>query len=301
MQAPLLTLPLPTDGLGLTTDATILNEGGWSGLIQSAAAVLSELEDGTIAWFCPLSTGGESEDASALVGLIFTPAPQAYQWDALPMISAGVQPLPDMAFPALVRSQGHVHRVWLDDADGPVCLYLHQDSPESEVENLAVQSIEELHESEHANLPALRLDFEDIDLGPCTTLSGDNPADLNPDEMHIERLKIAFVWQFAYMVVSADDNVDESEARFMQQLFPTPLLQSLDLVDELGEFKEPAFTLAKTEALQVLPGALSIPDRVEILRTLQKAAWADGVLLPQETRVFRMARQLLEVPRDALD
>ena len=113
--------------------------------------------------------------------------------------------------------------------------------------------------------------------------------------------KMTSYLKFAYMVVSADDNVDESEARFMQQLFPTPLLQSLDLVDELGEFKEPAFTLAKTEALQVLPGALSIPDRVEILRTLQKAAWADGVLLPQETRVFRMARQLLEVPRDALD
>ncbi len=62
MQSPLLTLPLPTDGLGLTTDATTLRDGGWSRLLQSAAQVLGELEDETIAWFCPLSTGGEDQE-----------------------------------------------------------------------------------------------------------------------------------------------------------------------------------------------------------------------------------------------
>ena len=121
-----------------------------------------------------------------------------------------------------------------------------------------------------------------------------------PRAQHIERLKIAFVWQFVYMVIHADGEVHEREAEFLQRLFPTDLLAGLDLVDARGEFKEPDFTLAKTEALKVLPATLSIADRVQILRTLQQAAWADGILLPEETRVFRMARQLLDVPREAL-
>ncbi len=302
MSLPLHLVPLPHEGMAMTADAcAALSSGGWSRLIQTTATVLSSLQDDCLAWFCPLATGGEEVQGSSLVGLILTPAPHGADLSAIAMDPAGTQPLPDMAFPALIRHAGAVHRVWLDDEDGHICLYLHQDNPDAEVENLAVESPAELAEVESTELPNLRLDFTESALEPVHTLSGDRPEDLGPDEQHIERLKIAFVWQFVYMVVSADDEVHDKEAQFMQQLFPTKLLTSLDLVDERGEFKEPAFTLAKTEALQVLPGALCIEDRVGILRTLQRAAWADGVLLPEETRIFRMARQLLDVPREALD
>jgi len=298
------TLLLPDEGLGFTGSASeVLQSNGWGQLMRMTAQALQTQADGTIAWFCPLATGG-GDAATPMVGLILTPlcdTTSLMDLGEIGLTLAGTQPLPEMAFPALVVHDEQVHRVWLDDEDGPICLYLHQDHPAAEVENLAVQSSEELAEVEDSRLPAITLEFEAPDLQPSRTLGGDLPGDLGPDAQHIERLKIAFVWQFVYMVIQADGVIVEREAEFLQQLFPTDLLAGLDLVDDKGEFKEPAFTLAKTEALKVLPSALQMADRVQILRTLQRAAWADGVVLPEETRVFRMARQLLDVPREALD
>jgi uncharacterized tellurite resistance protein B-like protein len=295
------TLILPEDGLGFTAPAgPLLGDEGWAQLVGRTAAAMAGLQDDTIAWFCPLATGGEDEQASPMVGLILTPAETETDLSTTGLHPAGAQPVPEMAFPALVTHAGRVCRVWLDDEDGPICLYLHQDQPSAEVENLAVQSLEELGEVEPTDLPGLKLDFDAPDLTPSRTLGGDLPGEIGPEAQHLERLKIAFVWQFVYMVIQADGVIDEREASFLQALFPTDLLTGLNLVDDKGEFKEPAFTLAKTEALKVLPTALNMDDRVQILRTLQKAAWADGIVLPEETRVFRMARQLLDVPREAL-
>jgi len=301
MNAPQHTLPLPQEGLALSAKAgPLLGAGGWRALMEATAAVLQTLDTECVAWFCPLATSDDDEQEH-LVGLLLAPAPEDADVSSIPMEVVGVQPLPEMAFPALISFQHQVHRVWLDDEEGPVCLYLHQDDPAAAVENLAVQSLEELSEVETARLPSLRLDFDMQDLEPTVTLGGARPEDLDAAEKHLERLKIAFIWQFAYMVINADNKLDPRELRFIQQRFPTPLLDKVGLVDERGEFLEPDFTLAKTEALKVLPTALSLEDRINMLRTLQQAAWADGVLLPEEARVFRLARQLLEVPREALN
>jgi uncharacterized tellurite resistance protein B-like protein len=235
-----------------------------------------------------------------MVGVIISGARNPPDLTAAGLGAVGTQPLPDMAFPALITLNGQAHRVWIDDEDGPISLYLHQDHPQAEVENLAVENRDELATVEPAVLPDLKLEFDAPDLSPTRTLGGDLPGDLGPEAQHIERLKIAFVWQFVYMVIQADGEIDEREAQFLQDLFPTDLLAGLSLVDEMGEFKEPDFTLAKTEALKVLPTTLSMDERVQILKILQQAAWADGIVLPEETRVFRMARQLLDVPRDRL-
>ena len=295
------TVMLPDEGLGYTAPAQeALASHGWSDLLGRTAQAMAGLPDGAIAWFCPLSTLDDSQTPHPVVGLVVTGADKTPDLSGSPLTSAGTQPLPEMAFPGLLVHKGQVHRIWLDDAEGPVCLYLHQDHAQAQVENLAVQTAQELLEIEHTTLPGICLDFDEPQVCASMTLSGHLPEELDGDAQHIERLKIAFVWQFVYMVIHADGEVHEQEVEFLQRLFPTDLLADLDLVDARGEFKEPDFTLAKTEALKVLPSALSVDDRVQILRTLQQAAWADGILLPEETRVFRMARQLLEVPRDAL-
>jgi uncharacterized tellurite resistance protein B-like protein len=294
-------LMLPDEGEGHTAPAAaLLSAQGWSQLLAHTAAAMGGLRDGGMAWFCPLASGGHEGSATPMIGLVMAEASGAMDLSPAGLHPVGSQPLPDMAFPALVVHKGAVHRVWLDDEDGPICLHLHQDNPTAEVENLAVQTTEELAEVESTSLPNIMLEFDAPDLSPGLTLSGHRPEDIGPEAQHTERLKIAFVWQFVYMVIQADGVIDDREAEFLQRLFPTDLLAGLDLVDEQGEFKEPGFTLAKTEALKVLPTTLPMADRVQILRTLQRAAWADGVVLPEETEVFRMARQLLEVPREAL-
>ena len=44
---------------------------------------------------------------------------------------------------------------------------------------------------------------------------------------------------------------------------------------------------------------LSMPERVDLLRTLKQAAWADGVLVPEEAEVYEAAAEMLGVPMEA--
>ena len=130
-------LMLPDDGLGYAAPAAaVLDQSGWADLLAGTAQAMAGLKDGACAWFCPLATGGEEGSATPMVGLVLTDASGPVDLTPAGLSEVGEQPLPDMAFPALVVHDQQVHRVWLDDEDSPICLYLHQDHAGAEVENL---------------------------------------------------------------------------------------------------------------------------------------------------------------------
>ncbi len=313
-QFPSLEIPLPEHGIAYTLPASEVFGGkGWMGLHASAINLLGQLQSRSnqqvIAWFCPLATMQEDGHLEHLVGLVFTFASDEIPPDATEVVSApsgglqwqpaGPQPPPDMAFPAMIAQDGIIYRAWLDDPEHQICLYLAQDAANDEVQNIGVETMEELGAIEPTNLPGLRIGFAMPDDPLMPTLSHLGSEPLTPDVLDLERMKIAFSWQFVFMVMNADGHVDEKERAFMARLFPNSLLSKVDLVDEQGEFREPAFTIARTEALRVLPDRLSMPERVELLRTLKQAAWADGVLVPEETQVYEAAADMLGVPLEA--
>jgi uncharacterized tellurite resistance protein B-like protein len=304
-------IPLPEHGLAYTIPADAVFEGsGWTGLRLTTIALTRALQqfvqDDVIAWLCPLAGMGDDGKVAHLVGLIFTfakahvPAQAAgiveQHKGSLALRPAGEQAPPDMAFPAFLAESSTLYRAWLNDPEHRVCLYLSRDPGDDEIHNVGVESLDELSEVEPTDLPSVFIDFEVSDDPFVPAISQLGPDALSAEAMDLERLKVAFSWQFVYMVMNADGHVDEKEKAFMARLFPTSLLASVNLVDHRGEFREPAFTLARTEALRVLPEALPMDERVALLRTLKQAAWADGVLVPEEADVYEAAAEMLGVP-----
>jgi uncharacterized tellurite resistance protein B-like protein len=314
-QLPVHEIALPECGLAYSVPAApVFQDMGWTGLRQATIDLLRTIHARvgreTVAWLCPLAGKSDDGQIEHLIGLVFTFDPDEIpdgadtsvdqHPDTLGLRPAGMQPPPDMAFPAFVARDDTIHRAWIDDPEHRVCLYLDRDEANGEVHNVGVETREELASVEQDDLPGLRIQFADHDDPLVPAISQMGPDALTVDQLDLERMKIAFSWQFVYMVMNADGHVDDREKAFMARLFPHKLLAKVDLVDESGEFREPAFTIARTEALRVLPEMLEMPERVALLRTLKQAAWADGVLVPEEAEVYEAAAEMLGVPMEAV-
>jgi len=248
-------------------------------------------------------TAEESKDA--MVAVVFTANDQSIdaslveaisegmQRSSLSFVSHGMQSIPEMCFPALTWFEGRVCQVWLEDPEQPVSLFLDWDPRSQVVSTYGVTSPEELQEVFPSELGGVRFSFEEDPVGEADTLE-----QRRWERVELERLKIAFTWQFVYMVVQADGEFVEAERTFMQRLFPSSVLEATHLLDEQGQFIEPDFTNLKTRALAVLPDALSEEERVDLLKMLADAAWADDKLVPEEEAVFGLAAEILQVPVD---
>ena len=110
-----------------------------------------------------------------------------------------------------------------------------------------------------------------------------------------ERLKLAFAVYIAQLIVEADNRIDYLEIKLWGQLFPRNLLRQASFIDDEGNLSE-SFEKARQEALYVLPGTLSIDEKLELLTLLHGASMADGELEAHELDVLRKGADLLGIP-----
>lgn len=115
----------------------------------------------------------------------------------------------------------------------------------------------------------------------------------------IDRLKLAFAVSLAKAVVDADERTDYAEFKLFGQLFPRHLLEEHGFVDADGMFTE-ALAEAWLEARQVLPGALSEEDKLDVLALFQGVSLADDEVDARERDVVEEAAELLGVSIDAV-
>lgn len=110
------------------------------------------------------------------------------------------------------------------------------------------------------------------------------------EDFSLDELKLAFTWHIVHQILGSDGVVCEAEQRFVKRTFPDLLLE------RSGFFTETGFTQrwqdALGEALLTLP-TLSVPERVQIVDTLFKAAMADDQFEHAEGEILRRAARLI--------
>jgi uncharacterized tellurite resistance protein B-like protein len=316
---PLIDLPIPARCRLLSTPAerVYTHEGGWAALLADADQALQHLHEAhglpAVAWFCTLEGLGADGRPATRVGMAWTTQEGASGLDghvfqatcnhaglALTWTDEGEQALPDTAFPLLAWHGSDVHQVWIHDPEQTVALFLDWRPAHRDLATFGVTSPEELGELMGDVLDGLRVRFDDTDLPEDTAKPGTMVnAALAPDRLHLEKLKIAFAWQCAYMMVAADGKVVPEERAFMSRVFPETLLHAVELMEEGGRFVE-SFGAIKRQALEVLPTALSLEERIELLGLLHEAAMADGTIVPEEVEVFKTAAAMLKVPLEMI-
>jgi len=122
-----------------------------------------------------------------------------------------------------------------------------------------------------------------------------NPASPGPHD----QMKLAFAVWIAKMIAKANGALDLSEIRVLTQRFPNDLLKSFYLLDEMSN---PTATFKKMsrEAVAVLPEALTIEEKLEIVTVFHEVCMADDELAQSELLVLREASEALGVPSHEL-
>lgn len=110
--------------------------------------------------------------------------------------------------------------------------------------------------------------------------------------MEHELLLLAFRLHVAELIVGADSDVHPYEAEHLRFFFPRERLVEVGFVDAEGERTE-RYHEAAMEALERLPGALQVPEKVKILEELMGAVLADGDFDPKEGTALVNGARLL--------
>ena len=116
------------------------------------------------------------------------------------------------------------------------------------------------------------------------------------EDFSLDELKLAFTWHVAHQILSSDGVVDAAEKRFVEKTFPKLLLERSGFFDANKGFT-PRWNDALGEALLTLP-TLSVPERVQIVDTLFRAAVADDQFELVEGEIIRRAARLLALKDD---
>ena len=119
------------------------------------------------------------------------------------------------------------------------------------------------------------------------------PHDMNPDDP-TDRMKVAFTAFIAKLIVDADGVVDFGELRLMTQVFPDPLLEQMGFIDSQGGFTT-RYNEAYAEAIQVLPKAMTLEEKLALITVFHNTAMADGELIQAELLVLREASEVLGI------
>lgn len=116
-------------------------------------------------------------------------------------------------------------------------------------------------------------------------------------DLELTRLKVAFAFHVAKMIVESDNDVDPREMTVMTDAFPRELLDGLDFVDENGRFTS-EYHDAVVSALEVLPGTLSQSEKLRLVAIFTQASVADGQLKQRERALIIEAAAYLGVSAD---
>ncbi len=112
------------------------------------------------------------------------------------------------------------------------------------------------------------------------------------DDLAITRMKVAFAFHVATMIVDADDRVDPKEMLMMTEAFPRELLDGLAFVDDKNQFTGDYYA-AVDEALEVLPGYLSDEEKLRLVTIFARISFSDGDLDLREGTLLMEAAQYL--------
>lgn len=115
------------------------------------------------------------------------------------------------------------------------------------------------------------------------------------EDFSLDELKLAFTWHVAHQILGSDGVVTEAEERFVKRTFPDLLLDRSGFFDARGSTSR--YQDALGEALLTLP-TLSVPERVQIVDTLFRAAMADDRFQLEEGVVLRRTARLIGLKDD---
>ncbi len=90
----------------------------------------------------------------------------------------------------------------------------------------------------------------------------------------LARLKLAFAYHLAELVVDADGQVQPMETAFLERAFPRAHLAEQGLIDDEGAWTT-VFSATVEEALRVLPNALSRDEKGALMEVLRQASASD--------------------------
>lgn len=120
------------------------------------------------------------------------------------------------------------------------------------------------------------------------------------DPTPLEQLQIAFAVQVARLIVHADGVIDIDEIGLLQLVFPNELLQKCGFTDERTRLTD-RFRRVYDEAVVVLPRALTLDAKLDLVTLFHRAAMADGEVHGAELEVLELAsRTLLIDDRDLM-
>ena len=112
--------------------------------------------------------------------------------------------------------------------------------------------------------------------------------------MDSEHLLLAFRLHVAELIVGADSDVHPHEVAHLKFFFPRETLLDAGFIDADGE-RTDAYADAAMAALETLPDALNVPQKVKLLEELMGAVLADGAFDPAEGTALVQAARLLEL------
>lgn len=117
-----------------------------------------------------------------------------------------------------------------------------------------------------------------------------DPAHPGPHDVH----KLAFAVWVSKLIADADGVLDLSEIRLLTSVFPRALLQAYGLMDAQAEYT-PLYHRSYREAVRVLPEALSLEEKLELVTVFHAFCMADEELKQAELLVLREAAEALGV------
>ena len=111
-------------------------------------------------------------------------------------------------------------------------------------------------------------------------------------DLELTRLKVAFAFHVATMIVESDHHVDPREMKVMSDAFPRDLLDGFDFVNEKSGFTE-TYHDALDRALELLPGQLTSEEKLALVTLFARASLADGRLAERERELVVQAAAYL--------
>ena len=108
----------------------------------------------------------------------------------------------------------------------------------------------------------------------------------------LEALQLAFAYHMVEQIIGSDEDLDPTELRYLDEVFPPSLMREHGFVDPDG-YTTAAFEEARDVALLELPARLTPGEKLALVEILVGAAAADGVLAAEEVDVLHGAARML--------
>jgi uncharacterized tellurite resistance protein B-like protein len=118
-----------------------------------------------------------------------------------------------------------------------------------------------------------------------------DPASPGPHD----QMKLGFAVWIAKLIADANGVLDLSEIRILNKRFPNDLLRKFELVDDMANPTE-TFKRVSRQAVGVLPGVMTLDEKLELVTVFHEVCLADQQLAQSELLILREASEALGVP-----